>query len=147
MARIVPGLSARELSLASAFGLYVTAAPLGAVALIAAPTAVDAIRLPVYAGLGVVVGFLCSRRSRQRAAAPGRGNTRPYLVAHALAMPCALSFAKFHDLGWDDPRLGGVLFTGAGLSVLLRALARRRVIHRRAEISAGGMNTVPARPR
>lgn len=146
MARIAPGLSAREWLLAGAFGLYLTAAPLGAIALIAAPTAVDAVRIPIYAAIGMLVGFFCGRRSQRRTAGPGRPSRRSHVVIHGVALPCALSFAKFHDLGWDDPRLGGVLFLGGGLSVLCRVLVHRRLARRRAH-AATTVNAVPARSR
>lgn len=131
MARIAPGLPAREWLLAGAFGLYVTVAPFGAVALVAAPTAVDAARVPIYAAIGMLVGVLHASRSRRRATPAGRSTTRALVVAHALALPCALSFAKLHDLGWDDPHLGGVLFVGGSLSVLWRVIVHRRATRHR----------------
>ncbi|MER6898026.1 hypothetical protein [Amycolatopsis sp. NPDC000740] len=121
----------REWSLAGAFGLYLTAAPLGAVALVAAPTAVDAVRVPIYAALGMLIGFVHDRQSRRRATPKGRSTARTLVVTHALALPCALSFSKVHDLGWDEPHLGGVLFLGASITVLLSAVIKRRAARQR----------------
>ena len=131
MTRTAAGLSARGMIDAAFYGVLVVAAVFGAIALIAAPTAVDLIRLPVYAALGAAAGWADSRRTRHPIFPRIAQHTRAAVTFGAGIMPCVLSIEKLQDLGWDQPALGTTLFAGGCLSVAWHVAARRRVARRR----------------
>ncbi|MFE3173071.1 hypothetical protein ACFXI3_15675 [Amycolatopsis sp. NPDC059235] len=146
MTRIAAGLSARGMVDAAFYGVLLVAAVFGAIALIAAPAAVDLIRLPVYAALGAAVGWADSRRTRHPIFPRIAQHTRAAVVFGAGIVPCVLSIAKVQDLGWDQPVLGTTLFVGGCSSIAWRVAARRRLARRRAHSRTERREAEPVQP-
>ncbi|WP_116200876.1 hypothetical protein [Amycolatopsis circi] len=131
---------------AAFYGVLLVAAVFGAIALIAAPTAVDLIRLPVYAVLGAAAGWADSRRKRHPIFPRITHHTRTAVIFGAGSVPCILSIEKVQDLGWDQPVLGTTLFVGGCLSIAWRVAARRRLARRKAHSRTERREAEPVQP-
>lgn len=132
---------------AAFYGVLLVTAVFGAIALIAAPAAVDLIRLPVYAALGAAAGWADSRRTRHPIFPRITRHRRAAVILGAGIVPCVLSIAKFQDLGWDQPALGSTLFLGGSLSIAWHVAARRRAARRRAHSPAEQREAQPVQTR